>query len=221
MDASRVIAVPGLGLGVESWRPVLAEWGVGEERVRLLPGYGLPVGPEGVRAPAELAVDLCATLTGPTTLLGHSASCQVLAHVARLRPDLVDALVLVGPATDPRARSWPALAALWVRTAAHEDPRQVPVLVRQYRRTTLRSMRASMDVARRDDLAATLAAVTRPVVLVRGAHDRLARHDWLRHLADGGPDRQVVEIGGGAHMVPMTHPGPVARGAASALSRLR
>lgn len=223
--SASIVAVPGLGLGVEAWRGVLARWGVGEEAVRLLPGYGLPVEPAGARSPAELARVLCDGLSAPTTLLGHSASCQVVAHAARLRPDLVSRLVLVGPATDPRARSWPGLAALWLRTAVHEDPRQVPLLVRQYRRTTLRSMLATMDVARRDDLAATLSEVGCPVVLVRGAHDRIARRDWLWSLAGvgtgegagAGGGRQVVELGAGAHMVPLTHPGLLARALSPAL----
>jgi len=217
---SPILAVPGLGLGVEAWRPVLTRWGLGEECVRLLPGYGLPAGPQGARPPAELAGGLCAALAGPTTLLGHSSSCQVVAHAARLRPDLVTRLVLVGPTTDPRAASWPGLAALWLRTAAHEDPRQVPLLVRQYRRTTLRAMLATMDTARRDDLAATLAGVGCPVDLVRGAHDRIARGDWLRALAatGAGPraDRRVIELTAGAHMVPLTHPDLLVRALAPA-----
>ncbi|MQW77843.1 hypothetical protein GHK92_18385 [Nocardioides sp. dk4132] len=233
MSAS-IVAVPGLGLGVEAWRGVLARWGVGEEAVRLLPGYGLPVEPTGAPSLAELARELCDGLSAPTTLLGHSSSCQVVAHAARLRPDLVSRLVLVGPATDPRARSWPGLAALWLRTAVHEDPRQVPLLVRQYRRTTLRSMLATMDVARRDDLAATLSEVSCPVVLVRGAHDRIARRDWLWSLAgrgtgagaagdgsggaaEAGGGRQVVELGAGAHMVPLTHPDLLARALSPAM----
>ena len=91
----------------------------------------------------------------------------------------------------------------------------MPVLVRQYRRTTLRSMAASMDVARRDDLAVTLSGVGCPVVLVRGAHDRIAPRDWLRSLAEVGTGtravRRVVELGAGAHMVPLTHPDLLAR----------
>lgn len=204
MTRPDVVVVPGLGLGPESWRASLPALGGGE--VRLLPGYGLPTGPGPAPALAELAAGLVSGLTAPLTLLGHSSSCQVVAHAARIAPDTVRRLVLVGPTTDPRARSWAGLAALWLRTAAHEDPRQVPQLVRQYRRTTLRSMRATMDAARRDDIAATLSEVGCPVVLVRGAHDRIARRDWLETLARSGRDRVVVELPRGAHMVPLTHP---------------
>jgi pimeloyl-ACP methyl ester carboxylesterase len=199
--------VPGLGLGPESWRATVAALGT-QATVHVLPGYGVPLDPGPAPTPARLAERLVGRLTGPVTLVGHSASCQVVAHAARLAPDLVRRLVLVGPTTDPRARSWPGLGALWLRTAGHEDPRQLPQLVRQYRRTTLRSMLRTMDAARRDDLAATLTGVGCPVVLVRGAHDRIARADWLGGLAGAGPRaaRVVVQLPAGAHMVPLTHP---------------
>jgi len=202
--------VPGLGLGPESWRPTLSALGR-EAAVHVLPGYGVPLEPGPPPSPAALADRLLGGLSAPTVLLGHSASCQVVAHAARLAPDLVRGIALVGPTTDPRARSWPALATLWLRTAVHEDPRQLPALVRQYRRTTLRSALRTMDAARRDDLVSTLAQVGCPVVLVRGARDRIARDDWLRMLAGTRPDRVVVQLPAGAHMVPLTHPGLLAR----------
>ncbi|HYF74196.1 MAG TPA: alpha/beta hydrolase [Nocardioides sp.] len=206
----RLTAVPGLGLGPEAWRPALSalvlHTGARAGTVHLLPGYGVPTASRRAPVPAELGAVLARRLAGPTTLLGHSSSCQVVAHAARLRPDLVRAIVLACPTTDPRAASWPGLAGLWLRTAAHEDPRQVPLLLRQYRRTTLRSMLTTMDAARRDDLRRTLSLVTAPVVLVRGAQDRIARPDWLATLAGTGPGRSVVEVPAGAHMVPLTHP---------------
>ena len=184
----------------------------------LLPGYGVPTGRAGPRRPVELAAALCERLDGPTTLLGHSSSCQVVAHAARTCPDLVRRLVLVGPTTDPRARTWRALAARWLRTAGHEDPRQVPRLVQQYRRTGLRSMLATMDAARDDDIAITLTQVRCPVVVVRGVHDRIAPSDWVRTLAASAADGVVVELPRGAHMVPLTHPRLVAERLAPALA---
>jgi pimeloyl-ACP methyl ester carboxylesterase len=200
-----LVAVPGLGLGPESWRPTLDRIGT-HTAVRLLPGYGVPTGPGRAPSPAELGADLLGRVAEPCVLLGHSSSCQVVAHAARLAPEVVRSLVLVGPTTDPRARSWPALAARWVRTATHERPGQVPALVRQYRRTTLRSMAATMDSARRDDLITTLADVRCPVVAVRGRRDRIVPADWLHRVAGAAPDGTAVELPAGAHMVPLTHP---------------
>ncbi|WP_134738544.1 alpha/beta hydrolase [Nocardioides sp. 503] len=217
MHVPSLVAVPGLGLGAEAWRPTLSLWGRGDGDVRLLPGYGVPLARAAPWTPVDIAAQLCGVLRGPTTLLGHSSSCQVVAHAARLRPDLVTGLALVAPTTDPRAGSWPALMGAWCRTVGHEDPRQLPLLLRQYRRTTLRSMLRTMDRSRRDDIAATLSQVGCPVVLVRGVHDRIARSDWLRALADGGPGRTVIELGVGAHMVPLTHPDVLAAEVGAAL----
>jgi pimeloyl-ACP methyl ester carboxylesterase len=202
----RSVAIPGLGLGPESWRRALGALGADPAAVHLLPGFGVPTEPGGAPPPQELAAELCSRLSGPTTLFGHSASCQVVAHAARLCPELVHQVVLVAPTTDPRAASWPGLVGLWLRTAPHEDPRQLPQLLRQYRRTTLRSMLVTMDAARHDDLLDTLSVVTCPVVLVRGIHDRIARADWVRALADRLPASRTVEVPVGAHLVPMTHP---------------
>ena len=225
MDRSRpprtLVAVPGLGLGPEGWLPTLAELGLGRPSIRLLPGYGVPVVGRA-RSPRELGAALAAGLPrhdGGVVLLGHSASCQVVAHAAALRPDVVAGLVLVGPTTDPRARSWPALVRRWLRTSAHEDLRQVPSLVRQYVRTGLRSILATMDRARRDDVVSTLALVGCPVVLVRGAHDRIAPASWLRALEDAGSGRTVVVLPAGAHMVPITHPRLVAEVVRDAMAR--
>ena len=206
----RYAAVPGLGLGPESWRVALAALGADPGTVQLLPGYGVPTEHRAAPTPAELARILCSRIAEPTTLFGHSSSCQVVAHAARLCPDRVRRVVLVGPTTDPRAASWPGLARLWLCTAVREDPRQVPRLVRQYRRTTLRSMLATMDVARHDDILDTVSQVSVPVVLVRGVHDRIARPDWLRALADAAPNGTVSEVSAGAHMVQSTHPGAFA-----------
>ncbi|WP_051552162.1 alpha/beta fold hydrolase [Nocardioides sp. URHA0020] len=208
--AHDLVAVPGLGLGAEAWSPCLEALSTGPGTVRTLPGYGEPTAGSDALWPVDLAARLCDGLSGPTTLLGHSSSCQVVAHAARVCPELVQRIVLVGPTTDPRAVSWSALAGRWLRNAIHEDPRQLPRLVRQYRRTTLRSMRATMDRARHDDIRATLSSVRCPVVLVRGAHDHIARSDWVHALAALGAPTVVVELPAAAHMAPQTHPDLVA-----------
>lgn len=88
----------------------------------------------------------------------------------------------------------------------------MPQLVRQHGRTTLRSMLATMEAARHDDVLATVSQVTCPLVLVRAVRDRIARPDWIRALADAAMVGSVLEITVGAHMVQMTHPRAFADG---------
>lgn len=215
----RVVVVPGLGLDARSWAPVASRspWPV---TVRTLPGFGLPAAADADLAPEALARlvvdDLVAGDGTPVVLAAHSAGCQVAAHAARLAPERVAALVLVGPTTDPRAASWPALVRRWLATAVLEDPRQVPALLRQYRRTGLRSMRRAMDAARRDAVHHTLAGVTCPVLVVRGRHDRICPADWAADLGD-----RSVTLRRGSHMVPFTHGDDVARAVAGLVADVR
>jgi pimeloyl-ACP methyl ester carboxylesterase len=133
--------------------------------------------------------------------------------VALQAPDRVAGLVLVGPTTDPRAHSWPRLVRRWVATARSEPIRQLPALLRQYRRTGLLSMVRAMDAARRDRVEHVLPLLTCPMLLIRGAHDRIAPEDWISSLTERVPGRaseravlrRWVTLDAGAHMVPFTH----------------
>src|SRR4029450_7795483 len=108
---------------------------------------------------------------GRLVVFGHSASCQIAAHVAAMTPHRISGLVLAGPSTDPRGASCPRLPARWLATAVHETPRQVPALIPQYRRTTLRTMFRAIQAARGDSIEDALGQGTYRVLVVRGGHD--------------------------------------------------
>jgi pimeloyl-ACP methyl ester carboxylesterase len=212
-----VVAVPGLGLSVAVARRALerlpAPWSV-----VTLPGFGRRARRGIDLAPDALAEALLGRLPpGQLLLVGHSASCQVVSETAARAGDRVAGLVLVGPTTDPRASSWPALAARWLRTAAHERPGQLPLLVRAYARTGLWSMARGMQAARRHRLDATLAAVRCPVLVVRGPHDAICPSDWAAVLAAAAPRGRAVTLPAGGHMVPVTHPASLAAHIATVL----
>ncbi|GAA5106518.1 alpha/beta hydrolase [Alloalcanivorax gelatiniphagus] len=223
MDTSRpespshptLVCVPGLGLEAAEWRTTTRELGrrtpVDQVVVSTFPGYGeRPRRGEDLR-PATLGARLAAGLRAGTVLVGHSASSQVVAHAAALAPERVSGLVLVGPTTDPRAGSWPRLAARWLRTAGWERPAQVPFLVRSYSRVGLRGMARAMEVARHEDVRVELGAVRCPVLVVRGRHDRICPEDWAADLAGcAPPGSRALTLPRGAHMVPITHGGLLA-----------
>lgn len=200
------LMVPGLGLGAEVWDPTiraLVQAGMDPHRIgaATLPGYGEPVRSGHPLDPRGAALRLIETSlpAGERRVpVGHSASCQVVVHTAALVPERVVGLVLIGPTTDPRAASWPGLIRRWLATAAHETPRQLPSLVRQYRRTGLLNMLRVMDTVRHDRIEETLQQVRCPVQVVRGAHDRIAPQDWCKGLAP------TLTLERGAHMVPIT-----------------
>ncbi|MFC5949331.1 alpha/beta fold hydrolase [Pseudonocardia lutea] len=209
------VLVPGLGLSGASWGPTLGVLGAGAEVVTV-PGFG-------ERAPRRTALDpaaqACRVLESADlagrVVLGHSASCQIVAEAAARARRPPAALVLVGPTTDPSGRSWPRLAERWLRTAAHEWPAQAPLLARDYLRTGLGGMARAMDAARRHRIEPALAATPCPVLVVRGRHDRIAPAGWAEHLARTAPRGRAFTLPEGGHMVPLTHPqlvAPILRG---------
>src|SRR5690606_8308668 len=180
---------------------------------------GLPAPRSTDLDPCALAERLLARIDahGPVVLVGHSASCQVVAAAAaRTR---VAGLVLVGPTTDPRAVGWPTLAARWLRTAGHERPGQVPRLAHDYARTAPGAMLRGMAAARRHRIERALAGVDCPVLVVRGRHDRIAPADWTAALAAAAPRGRAHTLPAGAHMVPITHPAAIAAVIAEFLGR--
>ncbi len=211
--APTVVVVPGLGLSVDAWRaPALLlatqlRIGVG---VIALPAHGLPARRDEAVDPASsadrLLTRLDALTEGPVVLVGHSASCQLVAEAARREPGRVSSLVLVGPTTDPRAPTWPRLAARWLATARYERIGQVPLLLRDYPHSGLATFARAMDAARRHALAPVLAGLPQPVLAVRGRHDHIAPPGWLEELAALRHGIDAATLPAGGHMVPITHP---------------
>lgn len=224
--AMRVLMVPGLGLGTESWTPLLDSL---EESGRLdgaltttalVSGYGHPRGLDDSLAPDVLARGILDRGdVGPASLvIALSAGCQVAVRIARRAPDGVIGLVLIGPTTDPRAVTWPRLMHRWLRTARFEPLHQIPVLLRQYWRTGPSTMVRAMNQARRDRIDADLPHVNCPVLIIRGAHDHISPEDWTQTLerlletsSEVTPIRESVTLSSGAHIIPYTHADAVAR----------
>ena len=130
---------------------------------------------------------------------------QIIVQAAAQGPGRVEALILVGPTTDPRARDWPSLLARWLRTAVWERPGQVPLLLRDYWRTGIAAMARGIDAARKDRIDHVLTAVDAPVLIVRGPHDHISPRRWVDNLAAASQHGQAETLSAGAHMLPFTH----------------
>ena len=205
-----LVAVPGTGLSVDGWRaPLILLGSVGGAAVAL-PGYGRRVSGIPDLTPSCSARRLLARLdelaVARATLVGHSSSCQVVAEAARLAPERVTTLVLVGPATDPSAATWPRLVGRWARAFSHEAVGQVPLLVRDYGYSGPVGFVRTMEAARHHRLDRALADLRIPVLLVRGGYDRIVPTSWLDRLASGCRDAHTATVEGGSHMLPLTHP---------------
>lgn len=209
-----VVFVPGLGLDGRAWTAVRREL-VGDSVVVVVPSMGGPA-PRGTELCVERQGErlLAALPRGRrVVLVGHSASCPVVVEAARRTTDAVG-LVLVGPVTDPRARTWPRMLSQWLRTAAHEHLWEAGPLAPQYRRTGLATMVRGMNAVRQYRTDRALKGLSVPVHIIRGERDRIATQAWCNELA-GMATSRVTAVDGAAHMVPLTHPRVVAAAADS------
>ena len=133
-----VVLVHGLGGSTTNWdavAPALAR--IGRIRAIDLPGFGLtpPRGDFHLETHRRSVIAYLETLDGPFTLIGNSTGGLLSSMIAAGRPDLVDRLVLVSPATppvlpDPRL-DWPTAIRLAIQAT--------PLLGEMYGRHFVRS----------------------------------------------------------------------------------
>jgi pimeloyl-ACP methyl ester carboxylesterase len=207
-----VVLVPGLGLDARAWSAV-RDGLTGPSIVVTLPSMGRRAGRETDLHVEQQSRRLVAALPpgSDVVLVGHSASCPVVVDVARRTPSVVGT-VLVGPVTDPEARTWPRMLGQWLRTAAHERLWEVPLLAPQYRSTGPTSMLRGMNQTRRYRTHAGLSTLSVPTHIIRGRHDRIASAQWCARLASSS-HTELISVPRAAHMVPLTHPHVVAASA--------
>lgn len=177
-----------------------------------LPGFGLSDKPAAVYDVRGHAGVLAAWLDGqgglPVCVLGNSFGCQVAVELAFRRPDLVAALVLVGPTVDPAAASVPGQLARWLRDLLREDWRQAPILLADVRDAGVRRIAGTLRHSVRDRIEVKLPAVQAPTLLVRGARDAVVPPDWLAAAAELMPDARALVLAGPAHNA-VTTAGPL------------
>ena len=100
-----------------------------------LPGFGLspPAGDWTLESLARAVIDFTDDLAAPVTLIGNSLGGLISIMIASDRPDLVERLVLVSPATPPRLPDprlhWPTA----VRLAVQASPLLGMAMARHYR----------------------------------------------------------------------------------------
>jgi pimeloyl-ACP methyl ester carboxylesterase len=207
-----VVLVPGLG-AVGYMLDLLHACGAWTRASLLdLPGFGSPV---TARLPVRL--DELTAVAGqclpappapPVVLLGHSTGAQLALRAAAAHPARVAALVLVGITFTPDVRANNLRLVPQLRTYLHERPRELLVTAPDFARGRGRVMRYIQE-ALGDEPEAHLAAVTCPVVLLRGRRDALCPEPFAHALAARAGDGVAVTLPG-SHNVPYTHPGAVA-----------
>lgn len=202
--APTVVCVHGLGCSHRYFRPVAEALAPRLTVVAPdLPGFGRTPGPRNpldVRGLTTALADwLRATGREGALLLANSAGCQIVVDLAAHAPDTLGPAVLIGPTTDPTAKTPLRQLARLVADIPRERPTLLPILARDYLtcgpRRFLATARALLD----DPIERKLTHLSTPTVVVRGTRDPIAPHDWAKRIAEALPNGRLAEVPGAGH----------------------
>jgi pimeloyl-ACP methyl ester carboxylesterase len=186
-----------------------------------LPGFGLsdkpPTALDVTGHAAVLSAWLDARGLDRVCVLGHSFGAEIAARLARLRPDVVAALVLAGSTADPAARTRRQQVARWTADLHVEDPRQGAILVRDVRDAGPSRVWATLGHSVHNAVEEDLCDVGVPTLVLGGAWDPVAPPRWRRQMAalTGG---RVVVVPRSGHNVLTTAGSPSAAAIAAHLA---
>ncbi len=198
------VLVHGLGMSHRYFSRLTDELSaVGETHVLDLPGFGGTPKPGRTLSVGDyadvIAGALDAAQLSSCTLIGHSMGAQFVTELALRRPDLVAEVVLIGPVTDPsRASAFSHTLSPALDTVL-EHPLTTLLAAGAYARCGLAWYFTELPVMLGYRLDRRLPLVTRPVLILRGARDPIARRDWCVRLAGTARQGRLVEIPGQAH----------------------
>jgi len=205
-DGPVFVLLHGIGMSHRYFRrlqQVLA--GHGEVHSFDLPGFGAAAKPERQLTVADYAAATADTLdqlgTGPAVVVGHSMGTQFATELARLRPDLVSHVVLIGPVVDSARRSVLRQALALGTDSLTESPAGNAIVFTDYLRSGIRWYLTELPVMMSYDLETGLSRIAQPVLVVRGSHDPVARRSWCQKLAATAVRGRFLEIPGKPHIV--------------------
>lgn len=140
-----------------------------------------------------------ATRLPRATLLGNFLGCQIIADFAMRYPGRVTCLVMVGPTTDPSARTARPQIFRAALTAPAERPSLIPLVAAEYAmvgpRRLLQELRRMLD----DRIEEKLPQITAPCLVVRGARDAIVPQCWAEEVARLVRTHRVVVVPGWGH----------------------
>jgi pimeloyl-ACP methyl ester carboxylesterase len=143
-------------------------------------------------------------------LIGHSMGSQWVTELAAQRPALARSVVLIGPVADNEHRSVFAQSAALGRDILGEPLDANASVAVDYLRCGpawyMRQLRFMLDYP----IEQRVAALTMPVLVVRGGNDPIAGPAWCRRLRDSAQAGTLVVIPGHRHVVQFTAPRAVA-----------
>lgn len=180
-----------------------------------LPGYGRSAKPPRILDVPGLADALAAWMQAMglprAVLLGNSFGCQIVVDFAARYPERVERAVLVGPTTDPHARTAHQQIARWLLNLPGEPPALGLVVARDVWDMGARPALTTFQYMLRDDVAAKLPCVQAPTLVVRGGRDTSVPQRWVEEASRLLPRARLVVIPGASHTLNYNSPGKLLR----------
>lgn len=202
--APTIVLVHGIGMSHRSFARTQRHLARTHRTVAVdLPGFGglPPVGRSlDVEELGDLVVEAVRSRgAGDLVLVGQSMGTQVVVEAGRRHPDVVTALVLIGPVVDPARRTLLQQALDLGRDVTAEDLRMNVVVLTDYLRS-LRQYVRQLGPMLRHRLEDAVPTLVQPVLVVRGDRDPIGRRDWAAFLAASASRGALVELSGGHHV---------------------
>jgi pimeloyl-ACP methyl ester carboxylesterase len=181
-----------------------------------LPGFGKSSKPGRQLQVEDFAAFVSAVLAdaGISTYVpvGHSMGTQFAVELARREPERVAGAVLMGPVVDSSRKSVARQAMALTRDAMFsESLTSNAVVFSDYFRAGPRWYLTELPVMMEYPLAERLAGVNRPVLVLRGTRDPIARRPWCAQLAALAAQGTMAEVQGQGHVFQHTAPAVAAR----------
>jgi 2-hydroxy-6-oxonona-2,4-dienedioate hydrolase len=168
-----------------------------------LPGHGRSAAAGRSFGVPELASFLHAWMDavglGRVAILANSMGCQIAVDLAVRWPGRVDRLVLVGPTTEPGARTFRQHLLRLLKDAPAERPSIVLLIAKDYGRMGIGRLFREMKRLFEDRIEDKLARVEAPALVLRGERDTVVPQRWAEEVARRIGADGVLVIPGAGH----------------------
>ncbi|GAA1952570.1 alpha/beta fold hydrolase [Microbacterium deminutum] len=173
-----------------------------------LPGFGGMPKPTWSATVSDIARALGELLTelevAHAILVGHSMGSQWVVELAARRPELAGMVVLIGPVTDDEHRSVRAQSAALIRDILGEPFDANLLVFADYLRCGPVWYSKQLPHMLAYPIERRVAALSAPVLVVRGGSDPVAGVSWCRRLRDSAQNGRLVAVPSHRHVVQFT-----------------
>jgi pimeloyl-ACP methyl ester carboxylesterase len=176
-----------------------------------LPGFGKASRPPRQLQVTDFAAFVDAVLAeagvSGYVVVGHSMGTQMAVELALQEPARVAGAVLMGPVVDSPRKTVTRQALALTRDALFKESlTSNAVVFSDYFRAGPRWYLTELPVMMAYPMEERLAAVTQPVLVLRGANDPIAQGPWCERLARLASQGSTAEVPGQGHVVQHTAP---------------